>query len=109
MEIANIKTHAEIERFICFGDKVDEVLKQKNAMDVDCKEAPEEFRDPLMDTLMIDPVCLPTSNKIMERSVILRHLLNSANDPFNRQPLTEDKLISGMFIDLQINIGVEVF
>ncbi len=48
-----------------------------------------------MDTLMIDPVRLPTSNKVMDRSIIMRHLLNSATDPFNRQLLTEDRLIPG--------------
>lgn len=31
----------------------------------------------------------------MDRSVILRHLLNSATDPFNRQPLSEDQLRPG--------------
>ena len=59
------------------------------------------FLDPLMDTLMIDPVCLPTSNKIMDRSIIMRHLLNSATDPFNRMSLTEDKLVSGMDLKLK--------
>ena len=44
-----------------------------------------------MDTLMTDPVQLP-SGTIMEKKVILRHLLNSQTDPFNRQPLTEDQL-----------------
>ncbi|CAG7816871.1 unnamed protein product [Allacma fusca] len=47
--------------------------------------------DPLMDTLMDDPVVLP-SGKVMDRSVIMRHLLNSNTDPFNRQPLSEDML-----------------
>lgn len=50
--------------------------------------------DPLMDTLMTDPVQLPSGN-IMDRSIILRHLLNSPTDPFNRQPLTESMLESG--------------
>lgn len=58
----------------------------------DFSDAPEEFRDPLMDTLMDDPVLLP-SGKVMDRAVILRHLLNSSTDPFNRQPLTEDMLM----------------
>lgn len=40
---------------------------------------------------MDDPVVLP-SGKIMDRSVIMRHLLNSNTDPFNRQPLSEDML-----------------
>lgn len=44
---------------------------------------------------MDDPVVLPSSGKIMDRPVIIRHLLNSQTDPFNRQPLTEDDLTAG--------------
>ncbi len=47
-----------------------------------------------MDTLMTDPVQLPSGN-IMDRTIILRHLLNSPTDPFNRQPLTESMLEPG--------------
>lgn len=43
---------------------------------------------------MVDPVTLP-SGLIMDRSIIARHLLNTQNDPFNRQPLTEDELVPG--------------
>lgn len=43
---------------------------------------------------MTDPVMLPSGN-VMDRSIILRHLLNSSTDPFNRQPLTESMLESG--------------
>jgi hypothetical protein len=50
--------------------------------------------DPLMDTLMEDPVMLP-SGKVMDRPVIMRHLLNSSTDPFSRQPLSEDMLQPG--------------
>lgn len=95
---------------------VEEIVEQKDQLDVDSSNAPEEFRgdykynsrsirlkykyngilDPLMDTLMVDPVRLPTSNKVMDRSIILRHLLNSATDPFNRLHLTEDRLIPGL-------------
>lgn len=64
-------------------------------------DAPDEFRDPLMDTLMSDPVVLP-SGKIMDRSIIARHLLNSSTDPFNRQPLTEDMLRPGKCIAKKI-------
>ncbi len=38
-------------------------------------QVPEEFLDPIMASLMTDPVRLP-SGHIMDRSVILRHLLN---------------------------------
>ena len=44
-----------------------------------------------MSTLMVDPVKLP-SGVTMDRSVIIRHLLNDPTDPFNRQPLTEEML-----------------
>lgn len=49
-----------------------------------------------MDTLMTDPVELP-SGVIMDRSIIARHLLNSQTDPFNRQPLTEEELKPGLY------------
>jgi len=45
-----------------------------------------------MDTLMKEPVELPSGN-VVDRPIILRHLLNSQTDPFNRQPLTEEGLI----------------
>ena len=48
--------------------------------------------DQVMDTLMRDPVELP-SGAIVDRTTILRHLLNSQTDPFNRQPLKEEELI----------------
>lgn len=52
------------------------------------------FADPLMATLMTDPVKLP-SGAVMERSIIERHLLNSQTDPFSRLPLTRDMLEDG--------------
>ena len=55
---------------------------------------PSPLPDPLMDTLMSDPVELP-SGMIMDRSVIVRHLLSSQTDPFSRLPLAMDKLQPG--------------
>ena len=49
-----------------------------------------------MQTMMDDPVELP-SGVIMDRSVIVRHLLNDPTDPFTRQPLSEDMLKNGMY------------
>jgi hypothetical protein len=39
-------------------------------------DAPDEFLDPLLMTLMRDPVRLPTSGNIVDRSTIAQHLLN---------------------------------
>jgi hypothetical protein len=46
-----------------------------------------------MAVLMTDPVLLPTSNYIMDRAQITRHLLTDQRDPMNRAPLTPDMLV----------------
>ncbi|XP_043267135.1 ubiquitin conjugation factor E4 B [Venturia canescens] len=86
-----IKTTTEIERFMALAEKAAVIARDNRARDEDYGDAPEEFRDPLMDTLMEDPVKLP-SGIIMDKAVIIRHLLNSSTDPFSRQPLSEDML-----------------
>jgi ubiquitin conjugation factor E4 B len=55
-------------------------------------DAPEEFLDPLLCTIMKDPVLLPTSNNIVDRATIEQQLLNDPLDPFNRKPLTPKML-----------------
>ena len=46
-----------------------------------------------MQTVMKDPVTLPASRQVCDRSVIMRHLMSESTDPFNRQHLTEDMLV----------------
>ncbi|VDD80177.1 unnamed protein product [Mesocestoides corti] len=62
-----------------------EVAATEDALDFE--DAPDDFCDPIMGELMEDPVRLPTSNKVVDRKTIYRHLLSDAIDPFNRQPL----------------------
>lgn len=38
-------------------------------------DAPDEFLDPIMSTVMLDPVLLPSSHVTVDRSTIARHLL----------------------------------
>uniref|UniRef100_G1Q204 Ubiquitin conjugation factor E4 n=1 Tax=Myotis lucifugus TaxID=59463 RepID=G1Q204_MYOLU len=91
MRKAGIKSTIAIEKFKLLAEKVEEIVAKNARAEIDYSDAPDEFRDPLMDTLMTDPVRLP-SGTIMDRSIILRHLLNSPTDPFNRQTLTESML-----------------
>ncbi|XP_067226979.1 ubiquitin conjugation factor E4 B isoform X2 [Chanodichthys erythropterus] len=91
MRKAGIKSTIAIEKFKLLLEKVEEIVARNSQSEMDYSDAPDEFKDPLMDTLMTDPVQLPSGN-IMDRSIILRHLLNSPTDPFNRQPLTESML-----------------
>lgn len=44
---------------------------------------------------MKDPVILPSSRNIVDRAMIVQHLLSDPTDPFNRDPLTVDDLIPG--------------
>jgi len=53
-------------------------------------DAPEEFLCLLTYKLMKDPVRLPTSGNICDRSTMQRILLNDEHDPFNRAPLKYD-------------------
>ncbi|KAG8568373.1 hypothetical protein GDO81_013972 [Engystomops pustulosus] len=94
MKKAGIKSTIAIEKFKLLAEKVEEIVARNARAEIDYSDAPDEFRDPLMDTLMSEPVRLP-SGTIMDRSIILRHLLNSSTDPFNRQTLTESMLEPG--------------
>lgn len=66
----------------------------KNQMDeISTDDLPDTFLDPIMSTLMVDPVLLPSSRIIVDRSTIARHLLSDQTDPFNRSPLSMEDVI----------------
>ena len=75
-----------------FSIKVQRLDRQQRIDDEVLADAPEEFMDPIMSTLMIDPVILPSSKITVDRSTIARHLLSDQSDPFNRSPLTMDQV-----------------
>ena len=64
-----------------------------NQAEEDLGEIPDEFSDPIMGSLMEDPVILPMSRLTVDRSTIRAHLLSSPLDPFNRQPLKIEDVI----------------
>ena len=53
------------------------MASQQEADDEELANAdiPEEFMDPIMGSLMTDPVVLPSSGKVVDRSTIARHIL----------------------------------
>lgn len=101
-----IKTDRDIEQFRQLQQKVEAIVDQKQRAEIDFGEIPDEFKDPLMDTLMNDPVLLP-SGTIMDRPIIMRHLLNSQTDPFNRQTLTEEQLVPATDLKERIQSWVQ--
>ena len=52
---------------------------------------------------------LPASGTIMDRGNIMRHLLNSQTDPFNRQPLTADQLVDEVELKGRIDQWVKAW
>ncbi|KAG8745833.1 hypothetical protein FRC10_006860 [Ceratobasidium sp. 414] len=89
----SIKSETEIEQFRLFINAVEEAKALIEAED-DLSDAPEEFMDPLMYTLMRDPVTLPSSRATVDRSTIKAHLLSDVTDPFNRSPLKIEDVVS---------------
>ncbi|TVY83127.1 Ubiquitin conjugation factor E4 [Lachnellula suecica] len=59
----------------------------------DLGELPDEFEDPILAILMTDPVILPVSRQVVDRSTIRSHLLSDPHDPFNRSPLVIEDVI----------------
>ena len=53
---------------------------------------PDDLIDPIGYILITEPVLLPSSNIILDKSIIMKHLLVSNNDPFTRVKLTIDEL-----------------
>lgn len=75
-----------------FALKVAQLEEQEKENQKALEDAPDEFLDPIMSTLMIDPVILPSSHVTVDRTTIARHLLSDQTDPFNREPLTMDQV-----------------
>ncbi|KAH8114701.1 ubiquitin elongating factor core-domain-containing protein [Phellopilus nigrolimitatus] len=97
-----LKTKDEIEQLRIFVVKVEE-MKATLEAEEDLGEVPDEFLDPLMFTLMRDPVILPSSRVTIDRSTIKSHLLSDTKDPFNRVPLSLEEVVPD--VELKAKIG----
>jgi ubiquitin conjugation factor E4 B len=101
-EKRGLLTPAESARFRGLADLVETCAKEQVAEEEELGEVPEEFLDPILATIMQDPVLLPSSRKIVDRSTIVRHLLSDPHDPFNRQPLKGEDVIPQPALKQQI-------
>lgn len=85
------------------GVKVAEAKALDDQEEADLGEIPEEFEDPLLGILMTDPVTLPSSKSVVDRSTIRTHLLSDPTDPFNRVPLKIEEVIDNVELKQQID------
>ncbi|KAJ3309150.1 hypothetical protein HDU76_003712 [Blyttiomyces sp. JEL0837] len=98
-----LKNPVEIQNLMDFVQKVEDFIRNDQVEEEELGDVPDEFLDPLLATLMEDPVLLPTSNITIDRSTIITQLLSSSIDPFNRKPLTIDMVIPNTELKAKID------
>lgn len=100
----SLKSGEELAAWKNLTDQFKRAKEIDNQAEEDLGEIPDEFLDPLMYSLMEDPVILPMSKQTIDRSTIRSHLLSDPTDPFNRQPMSIEDVIPN--IDLKERIGL---
>lgn len=95
----------ELSRWRMLKDKVAEAKAEDDAEEEDLGDIPDEFLDPLLATLMTDPVVLPTSHNTVDRSTIRQMLLSEEIDPFNRAPLKMEDVVP----DVEMKAKIDAF
>lgn len=100
-----LKSPQELQAWTALGEKFKKAKEADDQAEEDLGEIPDEFLDPLVYTLMTDPVILPTSKTTIDRSTIRSHLLSDPNDPFNRSPLKIEDVIP----DTELKAQIEAF
>jgi len=95
MDKYNILGPDDMERFQELIRKLEvraEEKKQEDDFMANLGDIPDEFLDPIMGEIMKDPVLLPSSQMVVDRLTIIKHLLSDDTDPFNRSKLTKEML-----------------
>ena len=75
-----------------FIEVLNKIENSENIKNIVYENIPDEFLDPIYNTLIENPVILPSSKKIIDYDVIKQHLLYGNFDPFNRDELTIDMI-----------------
>ncbi|KAF2399154.1 ubiquitin conjugation factor E4 [Trichodelitschia bisporula] len=99
----DLKTPEELATFLKFADTVQATKEADDQEEELLGEIPEEYLDPLMYTLMEDPVILPNSKVTIDRSTIRSHLLSDPHDPFNRMALRIEDVVPNTELKAKIS------
>jgi ubiquitin conjugation factor E4 B len=85
----------ELEAFVLFESKLVEASETAAFEDIDdddLGDLADRYQDPLLYTIMTDPVQLP-SGYTMDRTTIVQHLLNNNHCPMSRREMTIDDIV----------------
>lgn len=88
-----LKNPEQLKEWEHMGAEIETAKERADLEEADLGDIPDGYEDPLMATLMEDPVTLPISKQIVDRSTIQSHLLSDPHDPFNRTPLKLEDVI----------------
>ncbi|KAK6535110.1 hypothetical protein TWF694_001597 [Orbilia ellipsospora] len=88
-----LKSPEELQLLKNMSEAVIEAKRIDEQGEEELGEIPDEFLDPLLFTLMENPVILPTSKTTIDLSTIKAHLLSDPTDPFNRSPLQIEQVV----------------
>jgi len=102
----HLKSNEDIAALAKMAEEVKHLKTREDEEELELGEVPDEFTDPLMATLMEDPVILPTSRTRIDRQTIKAHLLSDATDPFNRSPLKIEDVIPDIKLKAKIDAWV---
>ncbi|KAK0418121.1 hypothetical protein QR680_013382 [Steinernema hermaphroditum] len=103
LESRAILTTSELEMMVALSAEIETCYNQKVQSEEDFgDDIPDDFKDPVMDTLMADPVILPSGHR-MDLKHIQRHLLSSRTDPFTRCAMTENDLVHDVELKKRID------
>jgi len=87
-----LKEPEQLEAWDSLCERFEAAKAEIDRAELDFDDAPPEFEDELMGSIMKDPVILP-SRHILDRSTIVQHLLSDPKDPYTRQPMTIDDVV----------------
>ena len=100
-----IKSAQDIEAWEKLKNKFKNAKEIDDQAEEDLGDIPDEYLDPLLYTLMKDPVILPVSRTTVDRSTIRSHLLSDPHDPFNRSPLKIEDVVD----DIEMKAKIDAF
>ncbi|KAJ1724604.1 Ubiquitin conjugation factor E4 [Coemansia erecta] len=92
LERWSLKSPESLGRLLAFAARCKEAKVDSRLVEFLEDQAPEQYLDPLLASLITEPVRLPTSGSVMDLAVIKGQLLSDPRDPFNRAKLTVDML-----------------
>jgi ubiquitin conjugation factor E4 B len=100
------KSAQELTRWKRLCDAIAAAKRDEEEEEEDFGEIPDDYLDPILATIMMDPVILPTSKTTIDRSTIRQMLLSDPLDPFNRAPLKIEEVISNDKLKEEIHAWV---